>query len=194
MGRIKSALELALEKTSEIKSDKASISQFDAKQRGKKFANEYLEKPDSNISDYIGQCPAEERQSLKQGLFETLISQITLPSSKNDEERIENAGKGLTVLINNNKFNSLFKQVVQLLTQFLEEAGQFEEHLKRQYAPKLRQKEEEMSRRMGREIRIDPLQDPEFIQFFNQNVNALKANYQNEINLFKEEARRFFKN
>jgi hypothetical protein len=190
MGRIKSALEIALERTSEVKSDKASINQFEAKQRGKKFANEFLEESGKSIADFIKQCPAEQRDSLRQGLFETLLSQICLPASKSDAKRIENAGKGLTAVITTSRFAALFKHLTQILSQYLEETTQYEELLKRQYAPKLKQKEDELSRRLGRQVRIDPFQDPEFIAFYNQNLNALKANYQAAVDQFREEARR----
>ena len=192
MGRIKSALEIALERTSDIQTGKSSINHYDAKQRGKKFANEYLEDSEKNITDFINQCPAEQCQSLKRGLFEIFISQINLPVSQADEKRIANAGKGLAAVINNSRFNAMFKHLRQILSQYMEEASQYEELLKKQYAPKLRQKEEELSRRLGRQLRIDPFQDPEFIAFFNQNINALKANYQNAINEFREETQRFF--
>ncbi|MCL2270275.1 MAG: hypothetical protein FWC24_02920, partial [Treponema sp.] len=59
---------------------------------------------------------------------------------------------------------------------------------RQQYAPKLRQKEEEISRRMGREVRLDPFQDPEFVAFYNQNLNALKANYQAIVDQVRNEA------
>ena len=192
MGRIKSALEIALERTNEVKGDKTSINQFEAKQRGKKFAYEYLENPELNIADNIKQCPEEQRKSLRQGLFDAFLSQIILPATKEDEKRTENAGKGLAVVINKNKYNALLRQFTQILTQYREESSQYTELLKRQYAPKLQQKEAELSRRLGREVRIDPFQDPEFVAFYNQNINALNANYQNAADQFREEARCLF--
>jgi len=192
MGRIKSALEIALERTSEVKSDKASINQFEAKQRGKKFANEFLDDTQKNIADFIKQCPAEQRDSLKQGIFDTLLSQITLPVSKADQERAANAGKGLAALINNKQFNALVSQLFQVFAQYMNESAQYGELLKRQYAPELRQKEEELSRRLGQDIRLDPFQDPEFVAIYNQNMNALKDNYEAAIGQFKEETRHFF--
>ena len=42
MGVIKSALEIALEKTEKVKGDKSSINQFEARQRGKKLANSFM--------------------------------------------------------------------------------------------------------------------------------------------------------
>jgi hypothetical protein len=74
----------------------------------------------------------------------------------------------------------------------LQEAANYEQALRQQYAPKLRQKEEEVSRRVGREVRLDPMQDPEFVAFYNQHMSALKKNYENVVEQAKEEARRMF--
>jgi uncharacterized protein YukE len=192
MGRIKSALEIALERTESVKSDKTSIDQFDAKQRGKKLANAFLEDPKTSLADALKQAPAEQRESLKQGVFDVLISQLTLPVTKEDEKRIDAAGKGLQAVISDSRFAALYKQLAQALSQYLSEAAQYDQAIRQQYAPKLRQKEEELSRRMGREVRIDPFQDPEFIAFYNQNMNALKGNYQAAVDQVREEAQRLF--
>jgi len=191
MGRIKSALEIALERTETVKSDKAGIDQFDARQRGKKLANAYLAEG-ANLAEEIKKTPAEQRESLKQGIFDVLVSRISLPLTKEDEKRIEAAGKGLQTVITDNRFAILYKQFTQAVSQYLKEAAQYDEAIRRQYAPKLRQKEEELSRRMGREVRIDPFQDPEFVAFYNQNMNALKDNYQTAAEQVKEETRRLF--
>lgn len=192
MGRIKSALEIALERTEGVKSDKASIEQFEAKQRGKKLAGAFLEDPQNSFTGDLKQAPPEQRESLKQGIFDVLISQITLPVVKEDEKRIETAGKGLQAVIDDGRFTALYKQLVQVLSQYLEESAHYDKAIRQQYAPKLRQKEEELSRRMGREVRIDPLQDPEFIAFYNQNMNALRGNYQAVVDQVREEAQRLF--
>jgi hypothetical protein len=192
MGRIKSALEIALERTDSVKSDKASIEQYDAKQRGKKLANEFLNNQDMKLEDEFKKTPKDHLASLKQGLFDVLVSQINLPSTPEDAKRIEAAGKGLQAVINNSRFTALYKQLVQAVSQYLDQAAQYEEAIKRQYAPKLRQKEEELSRRMGREVRLDPFQDPEFIAFFNQNINALKGNYEAAVDQVREEAVQLF--
>ena len=192
MGKIKSALEIALERTESVKSDKGSIGQFAAKQKGKKLANEFLEGAVKSLEDEITKMTGDERTSLKQGIFDVLISQITLPAVKDDIKRIESAGRGLHTIIGGKSFGEIAKQLAQIMNQYLDEAAQYEEAIKKQYAPKLRQKEEEISRRMGRHVKLDPFQDPEFIAFFNQNMNALKANYQTAADQFREEAARLF--
>ena len=191
MGVIKTALEIALEKTEKVKGDKSSIDQFEAKQRGKKIANAFLA-GEADIADEIKKSPAGQQKSLKQGIFEVLVSQISLPAGKDDEKRIEVVGKGLGTVINNSRFAAMYKQLTQIFSQYLQEAAHYEQAIRQQYAPKLRQKEEEVSRRLGREVRIDPFQDPEFAAFYNQNMNALKGNYEALVAQAKEEARLLF--
>jgi len=192
MGKIKSALEIAMERTESVASDKSSIGQFEAKQKGKKLANEYLEGSVKSLEDEIKKSSGEEQASLKQGVFDILISQITLPVVKDDMNRIEAAGRGLGAVIGGKRFADIAKQMVGVLNQYLDEAEQYEEAIKRQYAPKLRQKEEEISRRIGRHVKLDPFQDPEFVAFFNQNMNTLKTNYEGAIAQIREEATRLY--
>ena len=192
MGRIKSALEIALEKTESVKSDKGSIGQFEAKQKGKKLANEFLEGTLKSLEEEIKKVSGDEQANLRQGIFDVLISQINLPVVKDDLKRIEAAGQGLYTVIGVKRFGEIVKQLGQIMGQYLNEAAQYEQAIRKQYAPKLRQKEEELSRRMGREVRIDPFQDPEFAAFYNQNIHALKANYQAAVDQVREEATRLF--
>jgi len=192
MGKIKSALEIALEKTESVKSSKDSIGQFEAKQQGKKLANEFLEGTKKSLEEDLKKASKEDLANLKQGIFDILISQLTLPAVKEDLPRIEKAGQGLHMIIGGKPFGEIVKQMGQILNQYLDEAAKYEEAIKRQYAPKLRQKEEEIARRLGRAVKIDPFQDPEFVAFYNQNMNSLKSNYEAMINEVKEEATRRF--
>jgi len=86
----------------------------------------------------------------------------------------------------------MFSQLIQLTGQYLQELAHYDQALRQQYAPKLRKKEEELSRRIGREVKIDPMQDPEFIAFYNQNITALRGNYEPIVEQAREEAKRLF--
>jgi hypothetical protein len=189
MGRIKSALEIALERTESIQSDKESVGQFEVKQAGKKLANSFLDNPENvKLESEVKNTPKAQQQSLKEGIFEVLISRITLPVSKEDEKRIETVGKGLQSIINDSRFFALYKQLKDLLSRYLGETAQYEEAIKRQYAPRLRQKEEELSKRMGQPVKLDPFQDPEFVALYKQNMDSLKEKYQAAIDQVREEA------
>lgn len=192
MARIKSALELALEKTESIKSDKDSIGQYESKQNGKRLANAFLEDPSKSLDGEIKKCPADQRESVKQGIFDVLFSQISLPAAEDDMKRIKAVGKGLQSVIADKRLSALFGQLEQVLSQYLDESDQFDQAIRQQYAPKLRQKEEELSRRLGQQVRLDPFQDPEFVNFYNQNMNALKDKYQAVVDQVREETKKLF--
>jgi len=196
MGVIKTALELALERTENVKGDKSVIDQFEMKQKGKKIANTFLD-GEIDLSAEIKKLSGETSgEALKQGIFDVLVTQITLPSSEDEKKRIEKVGQGLVVVIENskgkNEFTAMYKQLMQIIDQYLKESAHYEKAIRQQYAPKLRQKEEELSRRLGREIRIDPMQDPEYIAFYNQTMMALKGKYEPVVEQAKEEAKRLF--
>ncbi|MDR2303099.1 MAG: hypothetical protein LBE10_00730 [Treponema sp.] len=191
MGKIKSALEIALERTESVKSDKGSISQHEAKNRGKRLANQYLGEG-IGLEAEIKKAPRDEQESLKRGIFDVLSAMIKLPVEEEDLKRLEAVGKGLSLLVNSNRFVGLYKQLREALSRYLQESAQYEEAIARQYEPKLRQKEEELSRRVGRQIRLDPFQDPEFVAFYNQHMNALRDKYQAAIDRVREEAAALF--
>jgi len=188
MGRIKSALEIALEKTETVKGDKTVINQFETKQKGKKLANEFLDDPKKSLEDEIKKCPKDERPSLRQGIFDVLFSQLKLPDTEEELVRVENTAKGLQAVLNDGHFNQIVKQLPQVLHQYMDDAAKYEEAIKRQYAPKLKQKEDEIAKRLGRKVALDPFQDPEFVTFYNQNMKALKDNYQEVIDQVRETA------
>ncbi len=194
MARIKSALEIALERTDSVKSDKNSLNQYEIKQQGKKLANQFLENPETSLEAEIEKHPKEARESIKQGIFDILVSQIALPAGKEELGRIETVGKGLGQIIKKPEFTALYGQLLGALNQYFQEAEHFEKVITQQYAPKLRQKEEEVSRRLGRQITLDPFQDPEFVTFYNQNMTALKDRYQAAIDQVRDAAAQFFSN
>lgn len=193
MARIKSALELALEKTESIKTDKNAVAGFERKREGKRLASLYLENPEEHsLEEAIKKCPKEELPPLKRGIFEMLLSQIQLPENQDQLPKMERISRGMQLILTDRRLPQLFNQVMQAFSRFLQEQQQYEEAIKRQYAPKLRQKEEELARRLGQRIRLDPFQDPEFVAFYNQNMNMLKGQYQALVDEVRQHLEQLF--
>jgi hypothetical protein len=193
MARIKSALELALERTESVKSDKESIELFELKREGKKLAGAFLENPDEKkLEETIKKYSKDKQGALKQGMFDVLVSQIRLPATQDDIAKQDAVGKAIQFLVNDRRFGQLFGQLVQAFQRYLAEVEQFDQAIRRQYAPKLRQKEEELARRLGRAVQLDPFQDPEFVSFYNQNMNALKGRYEEAIEQVRDQAAKLF--
>jgi len=193
MAHIKSALEIALERTESVKSDKAGVEQFELRREGKKIAGAYLEAPEEKpIEAALKKFPKEKIDAVRRGILDILIAQIALPTIREDLARLENVGKGLFTIIGDKKFTTLFQQLTQALERYVSEVDQYDKAIRQQYAPKLRQKEEEIARRTGRRLQLDPMQDPEFLQFYNQNMAALKEKYQNAIEQVRSQATALF--
>ena len=62
-----------------------------------------------------------------------------------------------------------------------------EQAIRSQWAPKLKEKERQMAARMGQDVRMDPMADPEFAAFYKQNVEALRTNYSDALDRAKQE-------
>jgi hypothetical protein len=189
MAHIKSALEIALERTESVKSDKAGVEQYELKREGKKIAGAFLEDPAGNpIEGALKRFPKDGQAAVRRGIVDILVAQISLPSMRDDLPRLENVGKGLYAVLGDKKFATLFQQLVQALERYVSELDQYDKAIRQQYAPKLRQKEEDIARRTGRRMQLDPMQDPEFVQFYNQNMGMLKERYQTAVDQVRAQA------
>jgi hypothetical protein len=101
-----------------------------------------------------------------------------MPSNERDIGKFAALGQGLQALAGDPRIPAIFRQLEAAAKSYIDETAQYEDAIMRQYAPQLKQKEAELSRRMGQQVRIDPFQDPEFIAFYKKNMDALKANYE----------------
>ncbi|MDR2149884.1 MAG: hypothetical protein LBO67_03530 [Spirochaetaceae bacterium] len=174
-----------------MKSNRAEIDQFAIKQKGKVLANTFLDGKESSFQkifdEMLKTLPKTQHLAFKQGAFDAFIEEIILPSSKNDEKRLFAVGKGLATIVKDERFAALYKHFSQIISRYLEELSQCEENARLQYEPQLRQKEEELSRRYGQTVTLDPLQDPDFIKLYQQSIHDLNENYTAIVNLVREQ-------
>jgi hypothetical protein len=204
MAMIKSALELALERTKNLKVDEASLALTEAKTEGRKSANRFLEAPDFELQKAIDACPAETRENFRYGVFEVFSGQIQLPSGFFDAEKFEKISSGLAIVAKTAKAPDshgghapqgqsdkqvlgLAKQIASFLAKYLDEVKRVEQAIRTQWAPKLKEKQRQLSSRMGQDVQIDPMSDPEFAAFYKQNVEGLKKSYSDALEQAKND-------
>ena len=188
MGQIKSALELALERTADIKSDKSSIEIKETKDYGKRSASQYLsgELDDEAFKKRLKEQAKEKIKWFTEGCFETFSANMTLPSAEGFEAGLEKIHGGLLILIPEKKaIDQMFGQVTQFFSQYLENRTNIEEQLTAQYEPVLRRKEQELSRQTGSEIRLSPMQDPEFVKQYQRHIGQLEKQYSDVLSQAK---------
>jgi hypothetical protein len=189
MALIKSALELALEKTKDLAVDEAAIEATELKQEGKRLAGRYLEKPgEVDLGKAIAEKAKDKRAALKAGILDVLEAQLQMPANEGSIEKLAVIGSGYAALASGGggllagpaqalaekKVQATFQQLFSFFRQYLDDMKNVEQVIRKQWGPKLREKEREMSARMGQEVRLDPMMDKEFAAFYKQNVGAVR--------------------
>lgn len=200
MAMIKSALELALERTRDIKVDERAVMLAEAKADGKRAAGKYLEDPESaDLAALIAARGADSREAFRRALFDVLAAQIQLPTNEFQASRLEVIGRGLQAVALTadrpaqagaqaaKQLAEMLRQIGGFMTRYLDDMKQVDQAIRTQWAPKLREKERQAQARMGREVRLDPMSDPEFAAFYKQNVDQAREGYIHALEGAKED-------
>lgn len=194
MALIRSALEIAMERTQGLEADTAALQAVERRRDGKRLAAEFLADPVSvDLKARIEAQPKDVRQRLREGAFDTLATRIQLPATKTLEVEAEFAilARGFAALANapfaDKRVQGLFQQLSAFLKQFLDDAEQLDKGLRRQFEPRLKQREQEAAARTGRAVRLDPMSDPEFVKVYQQQAGKLKAQYQQALDQAKQD-------
>lgn len=193
MAVIKSALELALERTKDLQLDENAQKIADAKIEGRKAASRYLEDPASvDFKAILNTLDPVQRQAFLSSAFEVLSNFIQLPTnSVVDTEKMEAIGKAIVLLcglsvrfpsekevkLAQQQARSLFQQILRFLSQYQEEMKRVEQAIRNQWAPKLKEREKQLAAALGQNVRMDPMSDPEFAEFYRKNIEAMRNNY-----------------
>ncbi len=178
MGEIRSAIDIALEKTAHIEGDKASSEHRELKNVGKRAASEFLETENAEtFSKSLAEKDAERSKAVLEGALSILIAGVKLPSAETDLARSNRIGAALELALPGRGMLQLFAQVAQILKQYLDERSHLREALEQQFAPKLKAKQQEMSRRYGQNVPMDLNQDPEFVSAYSKSVRMMEQKY-----------------
>lgn len=192
MSEIKSALELALERTADVESDKSRIEAHETKQLGMKLAGKLVENPKTDIDAEFRKLDKQKREWAREGYVSVLLSHLALPTQEADIERLKSVTSGLGhVARDKGSVKAVMEQVEQLLQQYLDNKNQLVESLRQQFEPRLREKEQQIASQTGQRIKLDPASDPEFAKALNQNLERLRGQYNQVINQAKDQLKTF---
>ena len=183
MGKIKSAREIALEKTESIEVDKEKLQHRNAVESIRKAAGAYLAADTADAeklkADLAGYSPAE----LREGLMMTVLANISLPASNNAEtERLERVRTLLSAASGNSEeAMALMDELVQFIVQYPAHRKDLMDKMKEQYRPILEEKSEKLSKQYGTEVHLSFENDKEFMEAVRQNLERLEAQYQSTL-------------
>lgn len=193
MAEIKSAWQIALEKTEKIKSDPASIKAHEKKDEGRKLASLLLngEKTVKDLQKTIKDYSRDEEKWVREGAIDSLIANLVLPSQVVDTERLNRIKAGLGFLSGQRgRTDYIIDQIADFLKQYIENKNQVREHLLARFERSLRQKEELISKQLGAPVHLNPEQDPEFARALGDNYRQLNNQYSQALEQAKSELKR----
>lgn len=182
MGEIKSALEIALERTKDVKSDPEALRRHEARTEGKKLLASLRDDPEFDLRKALKDVPKERRSWVREGLYEAARNNLTLPQTEADLERLNELTLVYEELARDKgAVKRLLKQVHEFFSQYLGDRRQLIEELRKRYEPRLKQREQQLSQQYGREVRIDPASDPEFSKVLQDHLGQMQDHYRKAL-------------
>ena len=193
MGEIKSAFELALERTKGIQSDPHSLRRHEAHIEGKILFGRLLKDADFDIRQALKQVSKERQKWVNEGMLEAVINNIVLPKAESDGEKLKTVKIALAALLHNSsRVKSLVQSLEEYFQQYLSYRTNMIQELRQRFQPHVRQREREMQQQLGRRVQIDPSSLPEFAKALQDALMQLEAQYRAMITEAEAQLRQLF--
>lgn len=191
MAIIKSAWELALEKTQSLEADPDKIKRDLKVKEGRQIAATFLNDIDSTregtekrYSSYTG----SDKEAVKEGMALTLLANLSLPRNLGFKDAFSKVLElGAILGQGNEELAQLLGQLEGFFNQYLESQEDLVERMKQQFAPHLQQKEAQLRQQYGPNFTLRPEQDPEFMKLLDKQLSQLDEQYSNILNQAKDQ-------
>ncbi len=181
MGKIKSALEIAMEKTENIAIDENKIRINQENERIRRIAGEYLAKEERDDS-LLKALDDYSEEVLKRALKNLMLSSLTLPNYEVVDDRYERLLAIMNCIMRDDKNAiALYERITTFLKQYPLHRKELVESLKKQLEPMLEEKSEAMSQKFGRAIRLNIEDDKETLEIIEQNLEHLEKQYNDNL-------------
>lgn len=186
MAKIKSALELALEKTESIEIDKDKIERDKEISAIRRLIGTFLS--DENKEDIFTQLETYKKDNVKAAVSQSLLSSLSLRDDIEEGDTLLDKLEALLsfVLPSDREALSAFSELKGHLLQFPKHRDQLMDQLKAQYEPMPRDKEKQMRAQYGQDIHLSLENDKDFVKIANQYLDRLQKQYQEVLDETKE--------
>lgn len=189
MSKIRSAWEIALEKTENIEVDRDRLRREENIRKARSLAGSFLNGDEQmTASDLKKQyAEIEDQSAAREGIKLSLMQNITLSAEEDVTNRYEKL-LALASLISkgNAGVMDLMNQIISFLRQYPQHRKQLVEQLKQHFAPMLEQKAAQLKEKYGQDVPLSAENDPEFLKIAQQNLEQLAKQYEDTLKDAKE--------
>ena len=179
MGKIRSAWEIALERTENIQVDREKLRLDEDIKKARMAAGAFLndeENKGESLKDDLDKIGNEK--ALREGVKLTVIQNLTLPQDTVLTDRYER----LTALVSliageSSQAVALMAQITGFCKQYPEHRKQLIDQLKEQFAPMAEQKASQLRAQYGQDVPVSLENDPEFLKIAQTQLDRLSKQY-----------------
>ncbi|MDX9873198.1 MAG: hypothetical protein RBT41_12405, partial [Clostridia bacterium] len=177
MALLKSAWEIALEKTADIAADPDKIRAESTVTEARRLAGSYLSEIESDgthIEKAYSKADKERQILLKKGLSSTVVLNLALPHTDDYKLRVDKLIH-IAKIIDGQESQSanLISQIGTFMGKYVEARNSLLERARAQYQPIYEQKREQLMQQYGSSANYSLDQDPEFIQLLQNSYSKL---------------------
>lgn len=189
MGRIKSAWEIALERTENIEVDAEKIRHSANIEAIRKIAGAYLlsdEDTEESTREKLLQYGSDDK---REALGQTIINALSLPQEeKSDDKKAQRLSFLLSIAVpSGDEIQDFLGQVLAHIAQYPVHREQLMNQLKEQFEPMLREKEEKLRAQYGEAPHLSLENDKEYRKVANQYLERLRDQYQEALDDAKKQ-------
>jgi hypothetical protein len=182
-----------MENSKGIEANKELLEANRLRDEGKKLVSKLLEDTAFDLKAAFTKFEAGQLAPVREGFIQSLLANLVLPVDElatKDAKRIGAAIAG--AVSDSRKVNMIFGQLEGFFKEYLAERKRLQEAVERQYAQVQKKKEEELSRQMGRPVKINPASDPEFQAAVRKYLTQLDDKYGEVLEGAKGELKAIF--
>ncbi len=193
MGVIKSAFQIAMENSKDIEANKELLETNRLRDEGKKLVSKLFDEPGFDVKAALKAYDKKQLESVREGLIQSLLANLVLPIDEFSLKNNKRIGEAVGATVSDaRKISMIFGQLENFFKEYLGERKRLIEAVDRQYSQVKKKKEEELSRQMGRPVKINPAADPEYQGMIRQYLAQLDQKYNEVLDGAKEEIRTTF--
>ena len=179
MARIKSALELALERSAEVEADPQRVVHYELRKAGRRLVAEIRGGKEIDIQERFREYTHNELQALHQGVIESLLQYIVLPLNSDDVPKYATAMRCAQAVAPSFKdARRLLGELNRAARQYLEQKQSIVVSLREYFERQLQERVAQLSQNAGINMRIDVSTLPEFQSELRKAMAAHTDRYQ----------------
>lgn len=187
-GRIKSALEKALERAESFKEvPQEEIEKIEYFSKGQAIGANFLRDMDYSLKDELNKYgELKIKRNLLEGIEETLLKNLSLPINGEARKTNKRAMEGLFMIKENKKnLTQIFGEIDYFFNYYEDNRKQVYQRVKNEFTAKAKAAAKKLAAQLGREVKIDPEKQPGLKEEWLKVTTQLNRQFEEKLNEIK---------